>query len=128
MLVFSLNFYSFQRLNNALLRFLHVNRVNVSPIYLFACIVIEVFFIKFEEKGRSRISAYLAKIKHNLQKISLIIGIILEIYYATFSSTISKPKGKGNSKGRLGGKAVQKRGNFRGGRGGFSRCFSGGSG
>ena len=71
MLVFSLNFYSFQRLNNALLRFLHVNRVNVSPIYLFACIVIEVYFIKFEEKGRSRISAYLAKIKHNLQKKKL---------------------------------------------------------
>ena len=29
--------------------------------------------------------------------------------------------------GRGGGKAVQKRGNFRGGGGGFSRCFSGGS-
>ena len=79
-------------------------------------------FTKFEEKGRNIISAYLAKINHNLKNNLNYwhnfrnIGALLVAYYATFSSTISKPKGKGNSEegGGEGGKAVQKRGNFRG--------------
>ena len=43
-LVFSLNFYSFQRLNYAHLRLLHVNRVNVSPIYLFVALLLRYFY------------------------------------------------------------------------------------
>ena len=63
-------------------------------------------FTKFEEKGRSIISAYLAKINHNLKnKLNYWhnfrnIGALLVAYYATFSSTVSKPKDKGNSEGR----------------------------
>ena len=61
--VFYLNFYSFQRLNYALLSLLHVKRVNVSPIYLFVALLYIEVLTKFEEKGRRIISAYLAKIK-----------------------------------------------------------------
>ena len=43
-LVFSLNFYSFQRLNYAHLRLLHVNRVNVSPMYLFVALLLRYFY------------------------------------------------------------------------------------
>ena len=39
-LVFSLNFYSFQRLNYALVRLPHVNRINFSPIYLFVALLL----------------------------------------------------------------------------------------
>ena len=51
MLVFSLNFYSFQRLNYAYLRLLHVNRVNVSPIYLFVALLLRYFY-QGSSKGR----------------------------------------------------------------------------
>ena len=43
-LVFSLNIYSFQRLNYAHLRLLHVNRVNVSLIYLFVALLLRYFY------------------------------------------------------------------------------------
>ena len=66
---------------------------------LVCCIVIEVL-IKFKEKGRRIISAYLAKIKqiyqnklnywHNFRNIR----VLQVAYYATFSSTVSKPRGK----------------------------------
>ena len=65
---------------------------------------------KFEEKGRRIISAYLANIKQNYKKKVNYwhnfrnIGALLVAYYATFSSTIWKPKGKGNSEGRGGGR------------------------
>ena len=43
-LVVSLSFYSFQRLDYARLRLLHVNRVNVSPIYLFVALLLRYFY------------------------------------------------------------------------------------
>ena len=75
---------------------------------------------KFEEKGRRIISAYLAKIKQNLQKKVNYwhnfrnIGALQVAYYATFSSTISKPKGKGISEGSKGGRQLKNEAVFEG--------------
>ena len=94
-------------------------------------------FTKFEEKGRNIISAYLAKINHNLKnKLNYWhnfrnIGALPVAYYATFSSTISKPKSKGNSEGRGGegrGKFSSKTRHFPRGWEWFFEVFSGGSG